>query len=230
VTAKRRAVSRELIVQRAIELADAEGVPAITARRLADTFGVTPMAIYRHVQDKAHVLDLSADYVLNGVVERARSNARTDRGPWQERLRGVLNAFEAELVAHPGGPELLTRPSMSPAKMRIAELLLDVLDQAGFGPSEAFQLLDVIVPLVVGSALGRRMNKASRDVPPRRERMRQLVAGTRSGEFPRVVAGRKALLAQPDRADRGAMTVGVIVAGIEALASRHRGRTTRRRK
>ena len=50
-----------LIVQTAIAIADAEGLEAVSMQRVAADLGYTPMALYRHVQDKAHLVAAMAD-------------------------------------------------------------------------------------------------------------------------------------------------------------------------
>jgi len=55
--ATRGRLSREAIVVGAIALADAEGLDAVTIRRLAQEHGVTPMAMYWHFSDKDSLLD-----------------------------------------------------------------------------------------------------------------------------------------------------------------------------
>lgn len=53
---KRNALSREIVVKRAIAIADAEGLQAVTIRRVAKELGVTPMALYWHFKDKNELL------------------------------------------------------------------------------------------------------------------------------------------------------------------------------
>src|SRR5690349_18471231 len=50
--ATKERLSRETVTERALALADAEGIDAVTIRRLATDLGVTPMALYWHFQDK----------------------------------------------------------------------------------------------------------------------------------------------------------------------------------
>ena len=57
-------VSREKVLDAALELVDAEGLDALSFRRLAARFGVTPMALYQYVESKDALLDGIGDLVL----------------------------------------------------------------------------------------------------------------------------------------------------------------------
>ena len=69
----RAELSRELIVDRAVEMADAEGLEAVSIRRLGQEFGVTPMALYWHVQNKDELLAAMGDRIFAGLDPAGRS-------------------------------------------------------------------------------------------------------------------------------------------------------------
>ena len=63
------------------------------------------MAIYRHVRNKAHLLDLMVDRLLE------RLDLATTKGhTWQDALRRLAESLLAVLAAHPAAPFLLARP------------------------------------------------------------------------------------------------------------------------
>src|SRR5580704_14285830 len=70
-TATKSELSRLAIVDRALEIADAEGRDAITIRRLAQDFGVTPMALYWHVANKDELLAAMGDRFFDHVADVA---------------------------------------------------------------------------------------------------------------------------------------------------------------
>src|SRR6202007_1735318 len=84
----RERLSRDTIVDGAIALADAEGLDAVTIRRLAQDHEVTPMALYWHFKDKGELLDGIAERLFAGVRLPAPS-----RKPWPEQLRSILEAL-----------------------------------------------------------------------------------------------------------------------------------------
>ncbi len=131
--AQRPRLSQAAVVGRALALADAEGVGALTIRRLAHELGVTPMALYWHFRNK--------DELLDGVADQLWSEIRTEvdpAAPWPEQLRGLLESLVAVLREHPSASQLLISGEKgSPAALHITEVALELLRQAGFGPADA---------------------------------------------------------------------------------------------
>lgn len=119
-------LSREAIVERALEIADAEGIAAITIRRIAKEFGVTPMALYWHVANKDELLGAMGDRFFDAVELPAD-------GEWFERLRRVTDSLVASLRRHPGSAHLaLTRVLACPAGQDLSEPTFAMLRAAGF--------------------------------------------------------------------------------------------------
>ena len=85
--ATRPALSREVVADRAVALADAEGLEAVTVRRLATELGVTPMALYWHFRTKEELLAGLGDRVLDSVRVPDAS------GDWATDLRAALVAL-----------------------------------------------------------------------------------------------------------------------------------------
>jgi AcrR family transcriptional regulator len=63
---RRRGLTREAIVARALEIGGTDGLEAVSLRRLALELGVTPMALYRHVRDKEDLVNAMTEAVLEG--------------------------------------------------------------------------------------------------------------------------------------------------------------------
>src|SRR5207244_5972600 len=61
------AISRQQLVQMAIRIGDAEGLEAVSLRRLGEELGVSPMAFYRHLGSKDHLFDEMLDLLAAGV-------------------------------------------------------------------------------------------------------------------------------------------------------------------
>ena len=93
-------IDRSAVLAASLELADEQGLPAVTMQAVADRLGVTPMALYRHVANKADLLD--------GVVERILWEVPLPdpSEPWPDRL--------ASLAAGPAPPPCAT-PRSSPS-------------------------------------------------------------------------------------------------------------------
>ena len=108
-----------MVVERALALGDAEGVEALTIRRLAAELGVTPMALYWHFRNKEELLAALGDQVwseLDTDVDLAV--------PWYLQMRGLLESLLHVLRAHPCASQLILRarsratPRWSPRRPR----------------------------------------------------------------------------------------------------------------
>jgi AcrR family transcriptional regulator len=130
---QRPRLSKAAVVGRAIALADAEGVDALTIRRLAQELGVTPMALYWHFRNK--------DELLNGLSDQFWSEIDTDvdsTAPWPDQLRALLDSLVQVLRRHPSASQLLVSgEKQSPAALEAIEVTLEVLSRGGFAPRHA---------------------------------------------------------------------------------------------
>ncbi|MFC7479378.1 TetR/AcrR family transcriptional regulator [Luedemannella flava] len=75
----REPLSRERVLAAAVALADAEGVPALTMRRLAKDLGVEAMSLYHHLPGKDALLDGLVESVVGEIVG-AVDDERTTTG------------------------------------------------------------------------------------------------------------------------------------------------------
>jgi TetR/AcrR family transcriptional regulator, tetracycline repressor protein len=126
--ADRTELSRAAIVERALAIADAGGLDAVTIRRLGQEFGVTPMALYWHVKNKDELLDAMGDRMFAGIDLDYDST-----GPWDEQLAAVVRALVDIMRAHPTCVALSFRRVFAcPEGLRIAEHTLGLLRRAGF--------------------------------------------------------------------------------------------------
>lgn len=84
------------IAERALEIGDAEGLEAVTIRRLATDLGVTPMALYWHFKNKEQLLVGMADHLIGGFAPKP-----ADERPWQDQLRDLIEGLIRTLRTHP---------------------------------------------------------------------------------------------------------------------------------
>ena len=121
----RPALSVAQIVQAALDLADAEGLAAVSMARIADAVGYTPMALYRHVSGKEELLVLMADAVRCRPARRSRtvsaggpgSNAgRVPRSSWASPAHGCSSCRCPPRRPDRTGCAGSTRPSESCAR------------------------------------------------------------------------------------------------------------------
>lgn len=157
-------IDRSAILRTALDLADEHGLDAVTMHAVAKRLQVTAMALYRHVTDKADLLD--------GVVEAllAEIPAPEPGLAWNDRLTAMANGIRAAAFAHPGAfPLLLTRPAATPAALATRESVYLALRETGLGQDaveRAERLLSTaILGFVASEAAGRFRNhsQATRD-------------------------------------------------------------------
>ena len=85
--ATHRGLTRQAIVERALEIGDAEGLEAVSVRRLATELGVTPMALYRHVKDKQDLVNAMYEAIVEGFDLKAGIRPSMK---WTKQLRRSL--------------------------------------------------------------------------------------------------------------------------------------------
>src|SRR6266705_6118990 len=95
-------LSKSAVVGRAIALADAEGLDALTIRRLAQELGVTPMALCWHFRNKDELLDGLADQIWREIDTDVEAGAA-----WPAQLRALLESLVRVLREHPCASQLL---------------------------------------------------------------------------------------------------------------------------
>lgn len=143
-------LTRQRIVDTASALVDAEGLEAVSVRRLATELGVQGPSLYNHVATKAEILDAVAD----AVIAQVDVSAFADHD-WLEALRRWAHSYHAVLSAHPHiVPVLAHGPGRRPAALAMADVVYGALVDAGWSPARATHIGALMRYLVTGSALG----------------------------------------------------------------------------
>jgi AcrR family transcriptional regulator len=125
-------LTEQEIVRAALGVIRAEGLDALSMRRLSRELGRSAMAPYWYVADRQQLLDLVARELLADVPVPA-----PDSGPWETRLREVIAAIDARLREHPGIAEVLLK-RMLHIDRRLTNAMLEMLLSAGFAEADAF--------------------------------------------------------------------------------------------
>ncbi|WP_280307607.1 TetR/AcrR family transcriptional regulator C-terminal domain-containing protein [Nocardia neocaledoniensis] len=118
-----KTLSARRIAEAAVAVADAEGLDAITMRRLAAELGVAPMAAYRHVANKDEVLELMVDLAYSEI------DLPADTG-WRATLRELAFAVRELILRHPWLTRLAAASmayELTPHRMALTERALTVL-------------------------------------------------------------------------------------------------------
>jgi AcrR family transcriptional regulator len=149
----RPGLTREAVVTRALEIGTAEGLEAVSLRRLAQELGVTPMALYRHVRDKQDLINAMTDAVLEGVDATVGFRSGMT---WTERVRLAIENYKEQMDARPLAIPLSIAYSGEqgpPSFWKVLEDLLAILLEAGFARREAIVLIRLISNLLAGYLL-----------------------------------------------------------------------------
>lgn len=124
---KRAALSRDEIIEAALNLIQREGIAAVTMRKLADEIGVTPMALYHHIPSKKQLLDLVVDRV------GAEVHIAHDGRPWIDQMRDYAMGWREELHRYPGVAGYLLRQDAPPSMAwRVIDDAVSLLVESGF--------------------------------------------------------------------------------------------------
>ncbi|MET8003734.1 TetR family transcriptional regulator [Nonomuraea glycinis] len=135
-------LTRQAVVEQALQLADAEGLGAVTIRRLATELGVAPTALYWHVKNKDELLSALADRLLSALV----TDVAPDRS-WHQRLRTMITALVDQTRAHPYLSALLPMIDSNTTEeyRRATDTLIGLLTEAGFTLRQADQTATYLV-------------------------------------------------------------------------------------
>ncbi|MEV6428687.1 mycofactocin system transcriptional regulator MftR2 [Nocardia sp. NPDC051463] len=119
-------LSESEIVEAALRVVREDGVEKLSMRRLSRELGVSPMAPYYYVADKRELLDLVATAALTGVRKPP-----PESGPWQQRLRDLIDQIDEKLRKHPGLGDVLIEQMLG-KQLDLIAALMEILFEAGF--------------------------------------------------------------------------------------------------
>ncbi|MFI6793086.1 TetR/AcrR family transcriptional regulator C-terminal domain-containing protein [Nonomuraea sp. NPDC050383] len=143
---QRQTLSPQRIATTAVAIADAEGLEAITMRRLATELGVAPMAPYRYVSGKDDLLELMVDHVY------ADLHLPVDR-EWRETMRALALRTRELMLRHLWLAQLSpqARLSLTPNRMIVAERALSALDGLGLDADAMMSIFRAVDAYVHGA-------------------------------------------------------------------------------
>jgi TetR/AcrR family transcriptional regulator, tetracycline repressor protein len=216
---ERTRLTKSAVVDRALRLADADGLDALTIRKLATDLGVTPMALYWHFHSK--------DELLEGLAERMWSeiDANVDAAaPWSAQLRHLLESLLRVLRAHPAGSALLMHSEkQTEAAINVTEVTLEILRSAGFDPDVASEIARSALwtgIMLVMSEPGVKWLAADADERTEWQRKKQVeYQSLPLARYPRLVECAVPMTACDDPELHYGLGVSVFIAGLEAVAA-----------
>jgi AcrR family transcriptional regulator len=144
---QREPLSKDRVLRSAMELADSEGLEALSMRRLASELGVEAMSLYYHVKSKNDILDGIVDLAL-GEVQRPSGGS-----DWKSAVRRSAISYHDTLRRHRWVTSVPTSGEASVAQLRYMDALLKRLREAGLSPELTHHAYHALDSHVVGSAL-----------------------------------------------------------------------------
>ncbi|MEO9221756.1 MAG: TetR family transcriptional regulator [Mycobacteriaceae bacterium] len=145
-----RDVNPQRVLDAALELIDADGLAALSMRKLAAELGVQAPSLYHHVAGKAELLASLVEQVGTG----ADASWFGERS-WDQALLRWGRTYHAALAAHPAlAPLFVNSPGSSDSALRRIDRVHGGLVDAGWTPREATEIAAAVKFLVMGAASG----------------------------------------------------------------------------
>jgi AcrR family transcriptional regulator len=143
----RGALDRETVVAAALEIADRDGLGAVTMARVAAALGASPMSLYRHLRDKQDLLDAVADLALSELPALAH-----DSRPWRVRLEEFALEVRRNALRHPALVEIvLDNHLYGPAAVAVGLDWVALLREAGFDDDASIRAYMALRNHVIGA-------------------------------------------------------------------------------
>ncbi|MEY9926439.1 AcrR family transcriptional regulator [Catenulispora sp. GP43] len=215
----RSTLTHEQIAEAAVALADAEGLDAVSMRRLAERLGVATMALYRYVDSKDELLELMTDAVT------AATPLTADPADWRAIFREAARRRRETALAHPWLPAAHAQvpTTLTPSRNVVLERMLAALEPLPLTGDQKMQLIRALDAYARGAADGevnqrmmleRRGYGADGDVRMLlRSNMEWLL---RSGRFPRFADLVKAGLSPVDAVEEFDLGLEAMLDGLAA--------------
>jgi AcrR family transcriptional regulator len=212
----RREVAR--IVQAAIDVADDEGVEALSMRRLARTLGTGTTSLYRYIESKEELLTLMVD-----AVNAPDPFRKPPEGDWRAMFTTLAREHREQLLEHPWlASEIASRPAIGPNTLRAADEILRIALLIGLDGTTAMSLVGTLLRYVRGAVADELAElDAQRRTGMSQDQWRQTVrpyvrAVLDSGRFPSFAAAVKA--PEPTADEQFEFGLARLLDGFERLA------------
>lgn len=142
-------LTRDQIVRAAVELLDAEGLDALSMRKLGSRLGSGATSIYWHVANKHELLELAYDEVWGEMTVPDPTLVG-----WRDAISSCAHSMRAVVLRHPWSSGLIGRlPALGPNALMIGNGSLKAYEQAGFRGLELSYASSVVTAYVFGMTI-----------------------------------------------------------------------------
>ena len=181
-TTERQPLTRERIIQAAVDLTDDRGLDALSMRKLGAALGVEAMSLYNHVGGKEDILDSMVEYLFNSI-----GPIDTTAG-WQPTVRGAALAAKRAFASHPWSITLITtRQTLSEGSFAVMDAMIGMLLAEGYSTKTAHHAWHAIASHVMGYAFQEINSLFGQTGDPEQEDIEGLIAKY-SKQFPSLAA------------------------------------------
>jgi AcrR family transcriptional regulator len=144
---RRAALSREVIIEAALNIGSKEGGSALTFSRLGKELGADPTSVYRHFRDKDELLLAMIDALHGETLAELPEPA----GDWAADLAAIAHHTHAVFMRHPAvGAGAAVRTTRREHEFQIVERIIECMRRAGLDDADAARLYRVFGDLVLG--------------------------------------------------------------------------------
>ncbi|HSJ50532.1 MAG TPA: TetR/AcrR family transcriptional regulator C-terminal domain-containing protein, partial [Actinomycetota bacterium] len=146
-TSRRDPLTRDRVIEAALQIMHREGLEGVTMRRIGRELGVEAMSLYSHVRDKEDILDGVTEAIMSQFLFPPES------GDWTKDVRTMAAEWRRLLSLHPGVIQLLAerhKPLEGIAVYRPMDAALGVLRDAGLTAREAAQAFNALGGYIMG--------------------------------------------------------------------------------
>lgn len=146
-------IQKSQIVQTALDILDRDGLEGVTLRRLASELKIKAASIYWHVASKERLLDEMANVILEKHF--SSFDFENDRREWAGWLDTLAHELRAAMLAHQNGARVIAgaHPDIAQMLMRLWDLTVRVLRNAGFSYSKAATITATVINFTLGSVI-----------------------------------------------------------------------------
>lgn len=212
----KNSLNPDLVVASALRIVDEQGLDALTVRKVAEEFGVTPMALYWHFSNKEALLDAVGDAVISDV------RAPDDTLTLEDYLREAMTSLVDVLRAHPGATPLVPpRMLLNEVGRDLTEGVLDKLVIAGFSLEHAAAIAHYALMIAMTLVTGEPGAETAVRPEDRDDSLAAKLAALESlpaDRYPRLRAAAPSMVECGDSDDYYSIGIGLFVAGVMADA------------
>lgn len=207
---KRTPLSRDIVIAKALELADRYGIESLSMRRIGAALDVKAMSLYNHVDDKDDLLRALVDEVYGEVTIPSATDG------WRQPLRTLSLDTWMALMRHPWACALTFSTLPGPRRVAHMEAMLGTLRRSGFSIESTHHAFHALQNHIVGHAMQAAAFEFDSD--DLRELGEQFIASLSAEEFPHLIEHVK-YHAVPGADDRSnfALVLDMILDGLGEL-------------